>query len=330
MTAIGHIVTKYFLFFALLLWYTLSIVDHTIRKTRHKRCYTLPISLFIIATLVSYDIFQAYLVIGLSNWIRDTVNEFTQYYTYEILHFTQTLSNIGIGLIPFERNIIYFNYFILLMYLFILLITINVAEYPNVKKICKNLVGTMLILFYFGALFGRFLPSHPRHALMRFSPWILLIFMLYIILNYKNTLNISGHKHYSIKMRSIILIMSILMLISTFLNLIAQNSPILKYTMQLGDPRISTNFVENYIISDEFVFGYFAEKAYDYPSLWSSLVDSHLVHVKHKIRWFLPGASISMHNVLLVEGLKNPLIRFYLQQNTIYNDCIYGIFTPRY
>jgi len=133
-------------------------------------------------------------------------------------------------------------------------------------------------LAYFGSLAGRFLPSHPRHAFMRFSSWIFLIF----ISMYFAVTQMDANSRSKEKASDAMMYVFSALFIFVLLGYIAQMSPILKGYVATQNPIATVYFIETYTKDPYVYMAWLSSRPYSPPYLEYSLLDSYITNIANR------------------------------------------------
>jgi len=263
---LGHFATRYFLIAALLLLFLVSKLLNA--PTRKKFAWFTAL----IVGVALYDFYQIFIALGLVNWLKSIYEEFLGYYPEIITSIPVT--SIGTELPGFERGITILSYIALFVEMILFSIQIlGVSKNPKLF-----VLSTAITLAYFGSLAGRFLPGHPRYALMRFSSWVLLIF----ISIYFTSIQMGAHHRSKGKAIDMLIYIFSTLFIFVLLGYIAQTSPILKGYVTSQNPIATVHFIETYMRDPYVYMAWLSSRPYSSPYLGYNLLDSYIVNIANR------------------------------------------------
>jgi len=313
---LGHFATRYFLVVALLLSFLVSKLSNILTRKR------LAWFTALVVGVALYDLYQMFIALGFVNWMKSIYREFVEYYP-EIIT-SVPVTSIGTELPWFESGIIILSY----IALFVELVLFSFIQTFISKNFKLFITSTVIILTYFGSLMGRFLPGHPRHAFMRFSSWVLLIF----ILLYFISIQIGVHHRNKGKTIDMLIYILPILFIFVLLGYIAQTSPILKGYVTTQNPVATVRFIEMYMQGSYVYMAWLSSKPYSPPYLEYSLLDSYIVNLANRPTEVLlqNGTFKPMREAPRVLIVGNNFYASYLTVNTktdkVYESGFYTLF----
>jgi hypothetical protein len=247
------------------------------------------------------------IILTISNTVYILYNYFLTSYSFswlstlmkEILYYPitapQVVLEIGRGLHPFERIIIYVHYAALLS---LLSFPILLAMFNRRLSLGAGAFLTLLIALYYVLLYARFIPGQGRYPLMRFAHYVLFPCIILII-------NLLEHLEIKVSKRMIVAYSLIFSLLA--LGYLAQVSPLFKYVdYRLSiEPQNIMRFLTTHT-GCEFNMGYLAIKPYTAVNNYAfALLDSHNTICKG-IGYF--QYVLSSSEILGNKGLTNILV----------------------